>query len=170
MQDHINRFARYNQWANTRLFTAVSDLSDEAYREDCGAFFGSLHGTLNHLLLGDRIWYARFTGSTYRPDGLDVILYHDFEGLRQARHTMDTDILAYCAGLDDLSLQGTFNYLPITTSDHVTMRLDIALCHFFNHQTHHRGQAHAMLSRLVGEAPSLDLIYFHLEEEAKAQQ
>ena len=82
---HYRMFARYNEWANGRLYEAAGQLSVEQYRADRGAFFKSVHGTLNHLLVTDRIWMQRFTGEGEAPDRLDAILFETFDELRAAR-------------------------------------------------------------------------------------
>lgn len=165
MLDHFQMFARYNRWANVRLFDAASKLSDKDYRKDCQAFFGSMHGTLNHLLVGDEVWMGRFEGIAPVTQTLDDILHDDFAWLRTARQAMDERIVAYVDGLDEERLTAEFTYQPITLPDPVCERFAKILAHFFNHQTHHRGQAHAILTRLAGTAPALDLIFFLRETE-----
>lgn len=165
MPERYQMLAGYNAWANERLYGAASKLPDGEYRADRGAFFGSLHGTLNHLLVGDRIWMRRFTGSGEAPDRLDVILYSDLEKLREARRAEDLRISRYCGSIDAEILEGEFSYRTIAKPSTVTQRLAPALDHFFNHQTHHRGQAHCLLTAIGGReaAPSLDLILFQRE-------
>ena len=87
-------FAGYNTWCNERLYDAAAQVPDADYRANRGAFFKSLHGTLNHLLVGDRIWMRRFTGRGDVPPNLDAILYDDFAQLRAARRAEDTLITA----------------------------------------------------------------------------
>src|SRR5262245_18030700 len=89
------QYARYNALANTRLYDACAALDDATRKRDVGAFFGSLHGTLNHLLLGDRIWMARFNGEAHPSTSLDAILFEAFDALRQAREDMDARIEAF---------------------------------------------------------------------------
>ena len=155
--------AAYNAWANTRLYEAAARLSDEQYRADRGAFFKSVHGTLNHLLVTDRIWMQRFTGEGEVPDRLDAILFEDLAPLWQARIAEDARIVAWVHGLSEAALAGTISYRRVTTPDVFTQPLAPALAHLFNHQTHHRGQVHALLTGLVGEAPSIDLLPFQRE-------
>ncbi|MEM0906734.1 MAG: DinB family protein [Pseudomonadota bacterium] len=155
--------ARYNQWANQRLYDAAFSLPDADYRADLGAAFGSIHGTLNHILVGDRVWLARFEGHTNAPKALDAIIAETQDGLRAERRATDEAIIAYVAGLSDETLAAPFTYTSIVNPKPVTQPLAPALLHAFNHQTHHRGQAHALLTRLTGEAPSLDLIYYQRE-------
>lgn len=157
---HYKMFAGYNAWANARVFEAAEALTDTDYRANRGAFFGSVHGTLNHLLVTDHIWMRRFTGAGDAPDRLDAILFEQFDALRQARVAEDARIVRYIAGLDDSALHGTITYQRVSTPDGVTQPLMTALAHWFNHQTHHRGQVHALLTALSGHAPELDLLAY----------
>jgi uncharacterized damage-inducible protein DinB len=160
MKAHFDSFARYNAWANRRLYEAAADLNDAQYREDRGAFFKSMHGTLNHLLVTDRIWMRRITGEGDAPDRLDAILFEDFSRLRAAREAEDARIIEHVTGLNEAQLSGVIRYHRVSTPDFVEQELAPALAHLFNHQTHHRGQAHAILTGLVGRAPELDLLAF----------
>lgn len=160
MLDHYRMFAAYNAWANRTVYEAVGKLDDDAYRKDLGAFFGSLHRTLNHLLCADRIWLKRFTGTGEAPTGLDTILHDDFAGLWTARQAEDARIIAYIDGLEEDAIARDFTYTPVTNPTLITHSLGPALTHVFNHQTHHRGQCHAMLTMVGGPSVSLDLIYF----------
>lgn len=162
---YFTTLARYNRWANRRLYAAVVELDDAAYRADQGAFFRSLHGTLNHILVADRLWMARLTGAETAPMALDAILYDDFSALAAARAEEDEHILAFVEGLSEARLADTLRYTN-SKGQPFADPLALVLGHVFNHQTHHRGQAHAILTRLVGRAPELDLIYFVREEGA----
>lgn len=158
-------FAGYNAWCNTRLYDAVSRLSDADYRRDRGAYFGSLHGTLNHLLVGDRIWMHRFTGKGELPKSLDAILHEDFAALRVARLAEDRRIADYIDSLDEADFLATIRYRSFVRPQEIEQPLAFALDHFFNHQTHHRGQAHALLSAAIGNdaTPSFDLLIYQRE-------
>jgi uncharacterized damage-inducible protein DinB len=164
MKSHWQMLAGYNAWANRRLYDAAAELSDEDYRADRGAFFKSVHGTLNHLVVADRIWMARFTGSSEPAPKLDAILYDRLEDLRAAREAEDRRIIAYIDALDEAALARPFRYRAVTMPAEFEQLLESALAHFFNHQTHHRGQAHALLTALTGVAPPLDLILYQREE------
>ena len=107
MEAQFEMLAAYNAWANQRLYEAVAGLVDEDYRADRGAFFGSLHGTLNHLLLGDRIWLHRFTGEGEEPATLDAILYDDFTTLRDARSREDDRIISYIKSLTEAACRAS---------------------------------------------------------------
>jgi uncharacterized damage-inducible protein DinB len=160
LQQHYRMFAGYNAWANARLYAAASGLSDEQYRADRGVFFCSLHGTLNHLLATDRIWMQRFTGQGTAPERLDTILHQDFESLHAARQAEDACITRYVRALDDSALSGSISYRRVSTPEPQVQQLAPALAHWFNHQTHHRGQAHAVLTGLRSAAPELDLLFY----------
>ncbi len=160
MKSHWQMFAAYNGWANARLYEAAAKLSDADYRADCGAFFKSVHGTLNHLLVADRIWMRRFTGSGEAPDRLDAILFDSLAELRQARAAEDVRIVTFVDGLDAARLSSSFRYRAVTMPAEFEQQLAPALAHWFNHQTHHRGQIHGLLTRLAGAAPELDLLLY----------
>ena len=165
MKSRYRMFAGYNAWCNERLYAAAATVSDADYRADRGAFFKSLHGTLNHLLVGDRIWMRRFTGVGAKPPSLDAILYDDFTTLREERRKQDTLITRYIDRLSDADLAGALRYTTVTRPQTIEQPLMPALDHFFNHQTHHRGQAHALLSSIIGNdaTPSFDLIVYQRE-------
>jgi uncharacterized damage-inducible protein DinB len=165
MISHYQMFAGYNAWCNERLYDAAATLSDADYRADRGAFFKSLHGTLNHLLVGDRIWMTRFTGKGELPKSLNTILYDDLAALRAARRAEDVSISGYLKGLSEDDLKGTIRYRTFMNPATIEQQIAPALDHFFNHQTHHRGQAHALLSSIIGNeaTPSFDLIIYQRE-------
>lgn len=160
MKAHFEMFAAYNAWANRRLYDAAAKLADEARKAPAGAFFGSLHATLNHILVGDRIWMRRFTGEGEDHGKLDDLPCPEFAPLRAAREAMDRRIVAFIASCDEARLAEDFSYTPITNPVLVTQPLAPALAHIFNHQTHHRGQCHHMLTAAGAEAPPLDIIYY----------
>jgi uncharacterized damage-inducible protein DinB len=159
----FNMLAAYNDWANRRLYAAAAEMPNGEYRADRGAFFKSVHGTLNHLLVADRIWMKRFTAQGETPDRLDAILFEDLSDLRHAREAEDARISAYIGGLDEAALALRFRYRRASTPQEFEQPLAPALLHFFNHQTHHRGQVHAILTGLGRQAPPLDLLHFQRE-------
>jgi len=165
MKSRYRMFAGYNAWCNERLYDAAATLPEADYRAERGVFFKSLHGTLNHLLVGDRVWMKRFTGTGEQPPSLDAILYNDFAALRAARRSQDTLISRYIDNLSEDALLGTLRYRTIVNPQTVEQPLAPALDHFFNHQTHHRGQAHGLLSAILGNdaTPSFDLIIYQRE-------
>lgn len=165
MKSYFSMFALYNQWANQRLYAAASTIPDDAYRSDRGAFFGSLHGTLNHILVADHIWMRRFTGEGPMPTKLDEILHDTFDDLAVTRRREDERIIAFADNLNEDRIGGTFTYRTLVDPRDITQPLAPALAHFFNHQTHHRGQAHCLVTELAGRdaMPSLDLLMFQRE-------
>ena len=160
MKPHFAMMAGYNAWCNERVYDVAAQLSDADYRADRGAFFKSVHGTLNHLLVTDRIWLKRFSGQGEAPNRLDAILFENLSELLAARERADERIVGYIDGLSDADLAGRIRYKTITNPAEIEQPLAPALVHFFNHQTHHRGQVHCLLTGFGLEAPSLDLILF----------
>jgi len=163
MKSILEMLAGYNAWANRRLYGAAAELSDADYRADYGAFFGSVHATLNHLLVADRIWLRRLTGQGPAPARLDEIVHEEFAELQAARETEDARIVEHVAALSDVDLAGTVRYRTITGPADIEQPLLPVMINFFNHQTHHRGQAHCLLTRITNRAPSLDLLMFQRE-------
>jgi uncharacterized damage-inducible protein DinB len=151
--------AAYNKWANQRLYEACGRLDGDDYGAPRPSFFGSIHATLNHILVGDRVWLARLEG---RPSGitaLDEILYADFAGLSAARAAEDERVERIVAGIAEPALGQPFAYRNMA-GETKSFPLGHVLMHFFNHQTHHRGQVHGLLSATAVPPPSLDLILF----------
>lgn len=156
----FDQFAAYNRWANARIYAAALALPEEAYRRPTGVFFGSLHGTLNHLLLTDRLWLRRLTGEGGHPDRLNAIICDDRHDLARARLEEDERLVTVVSAYAEADLNGVHAYRT-TSGQPQQQRIADILQHLFNHQTHHRGQAHACLSILTGkEPPSLDLLAF----------
>jgi uncharacterized damage-inducible protein DinB len=162
--EHARAMARYNRWMNDKLFAVAEKLSDEERKRDRGAFFGSIHRTLNHLLLADRVWLARFKGvqlpeGDFGPGGiqsLDQELYEDFDELRRERATTDDELDAFVATLTDESLRGNLRYARRGVVNEFP--LWHAVAHVFNHQTHHRGQVTTLLMQ-AGQDPGVtDLV------------
>ena len=166
VKEHFCMFAQYNAWANRRLFEAAASLSDAQYRADRGAFFKSVHGTLTHLLVADQIWHSRFVGEVPPHTRLDAMPFDQLTALRAAREAEDQRICEFAGSLDDARLAAMIQYRRGSTGEMHSQSLASAFAHFFNHQTHHRGQVHAMLTALVGSAPELDLIYFQRVSDA----
>jgi len=156
---HFQMLARYNRLANARLYGACAGLSEAELKRPRRAFFTSIHGTLNHILLGDRIWLARFEGGAAPSTGLDTILYEDLTGLRAARVAEDARIEVFAAGLAPEFLGLSIDYAN-NEGRRFDDPVDLLLTHLFNHQTHHRGQVHDMLTQTAVPPPPLDLIMF----------
>jgi len=154
--EHFQILARYNTLANRKLYAACSELEDAERKQSRPAFFKSIHGTLNHILVGDRIWLGRFAGAEVPSTGLDRILYEDFDPLQAARVQTDEQIEAFAAGLSEAFLSQSLSYRNNQGNLH-SDPVSLLVAHFFNHQTHHRGQVHDLLSQTPIAPPSLDL-------------
>jgi len=154
---HFQLLARYNGGANRRLYAACRRLDQAALRQPRGAFFGSIVGTLNHLLIGDGIWMARFEGGQAPSTGLDAILFERLDELAAARQAMDARIERFAMALTPDFLLGSIAYTN-NEGRRFDDALSLLLPHFFNHQTHHRGQVHALLTQAgIADPPVLDL-------------
>ncbi|PSB26861.1 DinB family protein [Stenomitos frigidus] len=153
---HFQTLARYNTLANRKLYDACAQLSDAERTRIRPAFFKSIHGTLNHIMVGDRIWLTRFEGGTIPSTELNAILYEDFEALKAARVAEDDHIEAFAAGLTHEFLAQSIQYVN-NQGRHLDDPADLLVAHFFNHQTHHRGQIHDMLTQTDVAPPSLDM-------------
>jgi uncharacterized damage-inducible protein DinB len=156
MSAHFQMLARYNRIANQRLYAKVTELDDAEYRKPRAGSFGSIHGLLNHILLGDRIWMARFEGGGESTPRLSTVLFEEFSALRSARDEQDAAIESFFDRVDAGFLERSFAYVNNAGRDYVEAA-PVALAHFFNHQTHHRGQVHVMLAQAGVQPPSLDL-------------
>lgn len=157
--DSLRQLARYNRWANGRLYDAVASLDPDQFIRPRPSFFGSIMATLNHNLLADLVWMGRFTGIPAAGiTALDQILHPDLDGLAQARAQLDAAIVAYFDGPLG-ALDQPFTYANLAGAPMRTP-LGLTMLHMFNHGTHHRGQVHDMLSATEVAPPSLDLVYF----------
>lgn len=165
MKAHFSMFAGYNRWADERVLKAAATLAPDDFLADHGAFFGSLCGTLNHIVVTNRIWMRRFTGAGPVQTRLDEILTTDLDELAGLMQAEDERIIRYIDTLDDAALAGSVSYRTITNPAGIHQPLATALAHFFNHQTHHRGQATALLTRIGGRnaVEGLDLLLFQRE-------
>jgi len=153
---HFQLLAQYNALANQTLYATCAVLDDATRKQLRPAFFKSIHGTLNHILVGDRIWLHRFSGKVVASTGLDAILYDEFEELWQARIAEDELIQSFAASLSEATLNQSIRYVNNAGIEYINP-MSLLVAHFFNHQTHHRGQVHNLLSQTPLPPPSLDL-------------
>ncbi len=169
LKQHFELMATYNQWMNTNVYNAATTLSQTALTEDRGAFFGSILGTLNHIVVADTIWLKRFAtqpagsealaGITEQPDptSLDQVLFEDFDRLYEHRKWMDEQIIHWISGLTDVDLNCSLSYHNIKGVA-ANKRFSNLVLHFFNHQTHHRGQVSTLLSQAGVDIGVTDLL------------
>jgi uncharacterized damage-inducible protein DinB len=151
--------AAYNRWMNERLYALCAELPDAERKRDRGAFFRSIHGTLNHLLVGDRIWLGRLTGEPFAVASLDQELYADFSELRAERAKTDAAIEAWADRLGAADFAGTLSYTSVVNPQRRTYPFWVCAAHFFNHQTHHRGQLTTLLMQAGVDPGVTDLIW-----------
>src|SRR5205085_3030953 len=150
--DYVRCMARYNRWQNDNLYAIADALSDAERKRARGAFFGSIHATLNHLLWADRIWMSRLAG-TPRPEGgipESVATYGDWSELKRERAAFDKVMLDWADRLDAAALAGDLTWFSGAIKAEVRKPKWLLVTHMFNHQTHHRGQVHCMLTQAGG--------------------
>lgn len=165
--DYARWMARYNRWQNRSLFAAAEGLDEAARRADRAAFFGSIHGTLNHVLWADQMWMRRFAETPAPRKGSipeSVDLHDDWAELCAERARFDGVIAEWAEGLSDAHLAGDLNYFSGVLQRQVSKPLWVCVTHMFNHQTHHRGQVHAMLTAAGATPDDTDL--FVMPEDA----
>jgi uncharacterized damage-inducible protein DinB len=156
---YVQRMARYNRWQNKSLYGVANDLADEERRRERGAFFGSIHKTLSHLLWADRIWMSRFADVPKPEGGIpeSVSLYPEWDGLRGERASFDDTMISWADALDPTWLAGDLTWYSGAAKRELTKPKWILIAHLFNHQTHHRGQVHCMLTQAGGKPQATDL-------------
>lgn len=152
--------ARYNHWQNRNLYAATDTLPEDALRKDRGAFFGSIFDTLNHILWADRIWISRLA-ETEGPQSASLTTSiaecANWPDLQTARKEMDETILAWSDNLHPDDLKGNLTWYSGAAEREMTLAVAKVITHFFNHQTHHRGQVHAMLTAAGAKPGATDL-------------
>ena len=151
--------AAYNRWMNEKLYGLCAGVSEAERRRDRGAYFRSLQGTLNHLLLADRLWLGRFLARPFAIRGLDQELYADFQELRRERSVTDGEIEAFAGTLTPERLAGELHYVSAVDPRPRRMPFAAAVVHFFNHQTHHRGQVTTLMHQCGVDPGVTDLLW-----------
>jgi uncharacterized damage-inducible protein DinB len=157
---YVRFMARYNAWQNESIYGAADTLSDAQRRQDLGAFFGSIQRTLSHLAWADATWLSRFA-SWPRPEGGhagSADAHPDWDELKAARRALDEAILAWASAITPDAIRSTLTWRSGALGGEVSMPLDHVIAHVFNHQTHHRGQVHALLTRLGAKPGDTDLL------------
>jgi uncharacterized damage-inducible protein DinB len=156
---YAQRMARYNRWQNDNLYSVADALSDGERRRERGAFFGSIHGTLSHLLWGDTMWMSRFADWQKPAVGIpgSATLHSDWDALKRDRAAADAKLISWADALDPDWMKGDLTWFSGAANREITKPRWQLLMHFFNHQTHHRGQVHAMLTQAGGKPHATDL-------------
>ena len=157
--DWVRLMAAYNAEMNRRIYAAADRLTPAQRAEDRGAFFGSVHATLSHLLWGDRSWMYRFDGWEKPPGGIrdSVDLYPDWAAMQALRVETDSAIEAWAARVEPAWLAGSLTWYSGSQGRDVTRPNALLVTHMFNHQTHHRGQVHALLTGFGQKTGDTDL-------------
>lgn len=152
----------YNHWQNDSLITAADTLDDDARRSDRGAFFGSIHKTLNHILWADQIWMHRLA-ATPKPAAMSIpesVAQHDsWNEYKAARHAFDQMMMAWARRLGAEDFTGHLTWYSGAIEANVTNPRAVLVVHMFNHQTHHRGQVHAMLTAAGARPGDTDMAF-----------
>ncbi len=156
-RDYVTTMARYNAWMNESLYRVCAEMSDAERKKDRGGFFKSIHGVLNHLVLVDIYWLGWFTGNPPSFPSLDAELYADFGALRAERARLDAAIERWAASLTEEQLAGDIVFRSMTLKVDRKLSLWHAVIHYFNHQTHHRGQATTLLTQAGQDIGVTDL-------------
>jgi uncharacterized damage-inducible protein DinB len=148
--EHARAMAAYNRWQNENLYGAADQLSDAARKEPRGAFFGSIHATLNHLLWGDQTWMCRLAGTPKAkapsiPES--VGMYESWDDLKRERAAFDGVIIDWAERLDPAWLAGDLTWFSGAMGREASKPKWLLVTHMFNHQTHHRGQVHCLLTQ-----------------------
>jgi uncharacterized damage-inducible protein DinB len=157
----VRTMARYNIRMNERLYDAASRIPDAERRKDRGAFWGSIHGTFNHLLWADRTWMSRFEPAKWQKPVMaqkdSATLIAGFDQLMTERKAADIMIEAWASGVDDAYIGGNLTWMSGAAGRELSMPASFLVVHFFNHQTHHRGQAHALITACGEKTGDTDL-------------
>ncbi len=157
--DFVRMMSRYNTWQNRNLYDAADGLSEESRQQDRGAFFGGIHRTLSHLLWADHVWMSRF--DRWEPPRVKLAespgWIDDWSELRSKRRISDARIARWAAALSDEALEGDLAWTSGAEGRDVVRPRAMVVQHFFNHQTHHRGQVHAMLTAAGARPGPTDL-------------
>ncbi|GEP10411.1 DinB family protein [Methylobacterium gnaphalii] len=157
--DFAQTMAAYNAVLNTKIYAAAARLSDAERKAERGAFWRSIHGTLNHLVWADRMWMSRIDGweaptQTLAESGT---VHEAFAALAEARERMDADLAAWAARIEPEWLDGALTWFSGAAGREITAPRGLVVTHLFNHQTHHRGQVHAMLTAAGERVGDTDL-------------
>ena len=166
----VRHFAAYNQWQNASIYGAADTLSAEERQKDRGAFWGSIEATLHHLLWGDRLWLSRLgngDGPKARSMPETVVEGVDWETLKELRQQQDAAIAAWAATVEQSYLDSTLTYVSAANGREFCQNIGLLTAHMFNHQTHHRGQVHAMLTMAGAKPDDTDLPFMPAEFEVK---
>ena len=157
VNEQFEMLSQYNSWMNKNIFSICDSLSDDTRNKDMGAFFGSIHRTLDHILYGDKAWLERLRDGTYTPRDINETLYLSWDDLKQERFIVDDEIDAWVRSLDENQLNQMHTYTSNVDGKQRSVPYWSLVHHIFHHQTHHRGQLTTLLSQLGIDFGSTDI-------------
>jgi len=146
-REYCVMMARYNRWMNERLYALCAKLPEAERKRDRDAFFSSIHGTLNHLLWGDRMWMGRFTGPPCAYPAFGADMFADFDELAREREATDRAMLGWTERIEADWLASSLSYTSRVDGRKRTLPAEVAVIHMFNHGTHHRGQLTTLMKQ-----------------------
>ena len=165
--EYCQTMAAYSSWMNRNVYEAAAQLTDQQRKADQGAFFRSIHGTLNHILWGDSLWLGRFNGKTYPVGAIGADLYGEFDALADARREMDNETIAWAAQVKNEDLGGTLTWFSGVMQRELSRPRWLCVTQMFNHQTHHRGQVTTLLKQAGVDPGVTDLPWAPLTRDAQ---
>lgn len=165
--------ARYNRWMNDKVYAASAQLSDAERKADRGAFFKSIHATLNHLVWGDAMWLGRFTQGTALERAMPTVsagvdMYPDWAALQMARQALDAELDAWAGSLDAAWLAHDFSWYSGLSKTTRSKPAWLLVTHMYNHQTHHRGQVTTLLAQQKIDLGPTDLMMMPHQEPSSS--
>ena len=149
--------AEYNKWMDGKIYDVCQEIPDELRKKDMGAFFKSIHSTLNHIYFGDIAWIERLRDNEFTPRKIGVDMFDDFKNLRAAQEKIDSEILDWARDLTPEILNKPFDYVSNVENFSRTLPTWVLATHMFNHQTHHRGQVTTLIKQLGYEPGITDI-------------
>lgn len=155
--NYYELMSQYSRWMDAKLYEVCAIIPDKDRKKDMGAFFKSIHGTLNHIYYGDLAWLERLRDNKFTPRKLGVELFEDFDQLRKAQEKMDSEIIEWASFLTNEYLQSSYNYVSNVDRKLRVMPVWVLVTHMFNHQTHHRGQLTTLIKQLGYEPGVTDI-------------
>jgi uncharacterized damage-inducible protein DinB len=159
IRDYAVAMAAYNKWMNDKVYQLAAGLSDQERKRNLGAFFKSIHGTLNHVLVSDQSWMQHFGGQAVPTTGPDQELFADFGELASARRKMDEQIAAWASALDESFGREAVRFFSVAHKKEHVIPGWAAAVHLFNHQTFYRGEAMTLLIQLGKDPGQTDFAW-----------
>ncbi len=157
IEKQFEMLSQYNLWMNKNIFNICDALGDDVRNQDMGAFFGSIHKTLSHILYGDKAWIERLRDNTYAPQDINKTLFSNWDDLKRERFRIDNEIDIWVKSLNENTLNQVHTYTSNVDDKQRSAPYWSLVHHVFNHQIHHRGQITTLLSQLGIDYGSTDI-------------